>query len=60
VTVNTEKTFTCVATGLPKPIRLEWSLDDSSLDIVDSQMDSNSGEMVRQVRGRFQNTYFFS
>ena len=54
VTVNTEKTFTCVATGVPKPIRLEWTLGDATLPIDDSQTDlgpdSDLKDQVRQVK----------
>ena len=54
VTVNTEKTFTCVATGVPKPVRLEWTLGDASLPIDDSQTDpgpeTDLQDQVRQVK----------
>ena len=51
VNVNFDKTFTCIATGIPKPVRLDWNLGDAELDINDSQSETNNGadELVRQV-----------
>ena len=51
VTANSYKAFTCIAMGQPKPVRLDWSLGDSALDINDSQSDGNNGadELVKQV-----------
>ena len=52
VAVNTEQTFTCVATGLPKPVRLEWTLGDADLTIADSQTDLSPDlqGLARQVK----------
>jgi hypothetical protein len=42
VTLNTKNQFMCVARGSPKPVRLEWTVGNNPMTILDSEEASGS------------------
>lgn len=42
VTLDTKNQFMCVARGSPKPARLEWTISNNPMTVLDSELASGS------------------